>query len=133
MTRRVRALASRGLPRVGPILALGLLLAALAGCGILWSRDEADGPVDDNIYVRIENQNFYDATIHIFWNSERRRLGWVVGNTEETFTTPYRFGALLSFEVTLLAGPSFTTDPMSVGPGEEVIVTIPPQIDRIRW
>lgn len=118
--------------RMGSVLAFGLLLTLLGGCGILWGRGDPDEPIDENIYVRVENQNFYDATIYIFWNSERRRLGQVVGNTEEVFTTPYRMGGVIAFQVSLLAGPSFTTDPMSVGPGEEVIVTIPPQLHRMR-
>lgn len=117
-------------PRIRPFVraAYTLPLALLVvGCGALTGRQPSWGvgdESDERITVLVENQNFSDARIFARWNGERRRLGMVTGNTTETFTMPGRSGNL-RLEVDFVAGGSFVTQPLSVGPGERVRFQIP--------
>jgi hypothetical protein len=83
------------------------------------------------IKVSIENQNFYDATVYLSWRGDRRRLGVVGGNTTQTFESQW-FGPEVTIQIDLLAGGRRTGDPIGISPGEELVVQIPANIDRLR-
>jgi hypothetical protein len=121
--------ASPSLLRVSTVLVLALGLAACA-------KPQAKNPFaapgtgrgEGSIQVRIENQNFGDATIHAIRGGERIRLGQVTGKSEKSFTMRWNFSLPLEFEVNIIGGQGCGVRPMSVDPGDHVWVRIPTQI-----
>ncbi len=110
-----------------------VLLIAAAGCGG-GGRPIGSGVGDpfsgDNmateIRVRVRNTNFYDATVTALSDNGRRRLGNVGGNQTASFTMPWTFTGGLRLEIDLLAGPTCTTESITVSPGETVEIDILP-------
>jgi hypothetical protein len=115
--------------RASAVLALALGLAACA-------KPQAKNPFaapgtgrgEGSIRVRIENQNFGDATIHAIRGGERIRLGQVTGKSEKDFTMRWTFSLPLEFEVHIIGGQGCGVRPLSVDPGDRVWVRIPTQI-----
>jgi hypothetical protein len=111
-------------------LGLLLLLLALSACSSRRGRRP-----QNNLYppitVSIENQNFYDATVYLRWRGDRRRLGVVTGNSRGTFESQW-YGPDVQIEIELLAGRRHTGDPIGVSPGDQLIVEIPANADRLR-
>lgn len=83
-----------------------------------------------NVRLRVQNDNFYDATISAITDTGRRRLGTVGGNQTAVFTMPWSFAGGLRVQIDLLAGPTCTTDPVPVNPGETIDLRIPASFDR---
>lgn len=114
---------------------LRLLLAAVviplltAGCFLRSDRADADpfqgrdrsGPMT----LEVLNDHFNDARIYTLWNGNRRRIGTVIGKTQESFEIPVGHGDL-RVQVDFIAAGGFTTDPITVWPGEVVQLVIPP-------
>jgi len=80
------------------------------------------------IHVRVENQNFGDATVHAIRGGERIRLGQVTGKSEQNFTLRWTFSLPLEFEVDIIGGPRCGVRALDVDPGDRVFVRIPIQI-----
>ena len=78
------------------------------------------------ITVRIRNTNFYDATVTALSENGRRRLGNVGGNQTASYKMPWTFTGGLRLEIDLLAGPTCTTESITVSPGETVDMEILP-------
>jgi hypothetical protein len=114
-----------------------LVLAALAmaGCGStgrpLAGVDPfaAGGATPAEIRIRIRNSNFYDATVTVVGDMGTRRLGTVGGNQSATFTTPWSFTGGLRLQIDLLAGPTCNTDMITVSPGDDLNIEIPPDLN----
>jgi len=110
-------------------LCLPLLLAA-GGCGStgrpLAGADPfaQGGAVAAEIRIVVRNMNFYDATITAMGDTGRRRLGTVGGNQTTTFTTPWSFTGGLRLQIDLLAGPTCTTEMITVSPGDQLTIDI---------
>jgi hypothetical protein len=110
----------------------GAVLCALAlisgACGTRTSYPGQDpfsgGGTAQDVRVSVRNSNFYDATLTAISDTGRRRLGTVGGNQSAVFTMPWGFTSGLRFEIDLLAGPTCTTDLITVSPGEEVVLEI---------
>ena len=105
------------------------LAVVLAACGTRTSypgqNPFADGGgAAQDIRVRVRNQNFYDASLTAISDTGRRRLGTVGGNQTAVFTMPLSFTSGLRIEIDLLAGPTCTTELITVSPGEEVQLDI---------
>ena len=83
---------------------------------------------EGSIQVRVDNQNFGDATIHAIRGGERIRLGQVTGKSEQSFTMRWNFSLPLEFEVNIIGGQGCGVRPLSVDPGDRVWVRIPNQI-----
>ena len=111
-----------------------VLLTGLSACASLWPFGRGDERYGSrqgmSISIVVVNDNFYDVTVYALLDADRRRLGSVVGNTTEEFDLGYRPGSTLRFEIRLLAGRSFVTEPILVSPGEEVTVQVPPHLHR---
>ena len=74
-------------------MAFGAVLLATAGCSA--GQEEPGSPFDgtrgsEDILLTVENNDFQDATINLFWNGMRTRAGMVTGKTSETFRLPWR-------------------------------------------
>ncbi len=121
-------------PRVVLALALVTLAAAAPGCarrrgGGESAASESGRPA--RTVVRVENLGFPDMTIYVIrGGSQRIRLGLAGGNRTTvlqipsylvTFPTPLRF---LADPVGGNRAP--VSDEITVNPGDEVVITIPP-------
>lgn len=107
---------------------VGLAALAAAACGSRSSYPgqnpfEGGGQVQE-IRIRVRNNNFYDATLTALTDTGRRRLGTVGGNQSSVFAIPWTFTGGLRIEIDLLAGPTCTTDYLTVSPGESVDLEI---------
>lgn len=109
-----------------------LLVLGLTACAKSQALNPFAGPGggrgDSSIRVRVENQNFGDATIHAIRGGERIRLGQVTGKSEKDFTMRWNFSLPLQFEVNIVGGQGCGVRPLSVDPGDRVWVRIPTQI-----
>jgi len=108
-------------------LALLILLAAASCSSRRTQRTESYPPVK----FTIQNLNFYDATVYLVWRSDRRRLGVVGGNSTQTFTSQW-YGPEVQVELQMLAGSRVRSDRLGVNPGEEYVVEIPSDPNRLR-
>lgn len=106
-----------------------------AGCALLPGSnvkpDEFDEEVPEYLSVEVQNDNFYDATIYAVRLGQRIRIGWVGGHTTQTFQ--FKWPALdLSFEIALLAIGSYYTYPLPVDAGDELALTVLPDLHHRR-
>ncbi len=105
-----------------------LVAAAIAATGCVGLRT-APNPFEEGadaqrvITIEVENHNFNDATLRAVARMERR-LGVVTGNGKQTFTIPWPTVNDLQIRIDVLAGDRFTTNRVSVSPGESVFLTI---------
>lgn len=105
------------------LLLVGVLSAATAGC--------ASGPQPESgppVVIEIQNNNFQDATVFIVREGERRRLGVVVGKTDETFGIPWRPNFLMRLEVRFLGGGSCATRDIQMEPGQRFVLALQPDL-----
>lgn len=106
--------------------AAALVVALVAGCG---SSRNLTNPFDpgsataQSIRIQVENNNFNEATVRSVARIERR-LGVVPGNGRESFTLNWPTVDDLRVRIDILAGERFTTNRVSVAPGEVVYLTI---------
>ena len=122
---------SRGGSRRSLICALALISGA---CGTRTSYPGQDpfaegGGTAQQVRVRVRNNNFYDAALTAISDVGRRRLGTVGGNQSAVYTMPWSFTGGLRIEIDLLAGPTCTTDFITVSPGEDVQLEIMSDFD----
>ncbi len=124
----VAGTASGGHPGIRGSARLAVLLAAAAVTGCAGFRT-APNPFEEpasaqrTVTIEVENHNFNDATLRAIARMERR-LGVVTGNGRETFTIPWTTVDDLQIRIDLLAGSRFTTNRVTVSPGESVFLTI---------
>ena len=120
-------MARRTRPR-GPVAAPAALLAALAAAGCIGTRT-ASNPFEEGaaisrvITIEVENHNFNEATLRAVSRTERR-LGVVTGNGKGSFTIPWTTVDDLRIRIDLLAGDLYTTNRVTVGPGDSVHLMI---------
>jgi hypothetical protein len=104
-------------------------LALLGACSLNKDPEEAAEPVPPT-RLRVENQAFLDMTIYVYRNSQRIRLGTATGNSVTRMTIPSNliFGATpLRFQADPIGSSrSSITQEITVAPGDEVTLTIPP-------
>lgn len=111
----------------GPGLAmLAIAAVAVAGCrGLRRAPNpfEEDAASARSLQIEVENHSFNEATLRAVARLERR-LGVVSGNGKETFTIAWTTVDDLRIRIDILAGSRFTTNRVTVGPGEKVRLTI---------
>ncbi len=117
--------------RLSRPLLLGALLVLVSGCGVLQSGNGgpdpfSSGPRSGNgvFELEVRNDHFNDARVFVHWGGVRRRLGLVTGTTTQTFQVEWQ-SQDFRVEVDLIAGSGFTTDVLTVWPGEEYELRIP--------
>ena len=101
----------------------GALGALLGGC--------AGGPQPDSgppVVVQVQNNNFQDATVYIIREGERRRLGVVVGKTDDAFAIPWRPNFIMRLEVRFLGGGACATRDLIMEPGQRFVLALQPDI-----
>jgi hypothetical protein len=101
-----------------------LLAAGLSACAS--SQQNGTASASDDIVVRVENMNFYEARIYLrSYGGIRHRLGEVPGNSTRTFRTRW-ISPDLQIEVSFLAGGGRLGERIPVVRGDTIDVTIPP-------
>ena len=109
------------------VFALAAMCMTLAVCS---RNPRPSANPNEKTTLRVENQGFSDMTIYALQGGQRIRLGLATGNTTSTFTIPdYLLGA--GNTIRFLADPVGSTrvpvsDEISVHPGDQVTLTIPP-------
>lgn len=118
------------LPAIVRLTAAVLVVLPLSGCvkGQAGSPFAPPSAAQTRIQVRVENQNFADATIHALRGGERVRLGSVTGKSDETFNVRWNFSLPMEFEIELLGGQGCRIRPLTVDPGDRVFVRIPTEL-----
>ena len=105
------------------LIAVAVLSALLGGCAA--GNQPDSGPP---VVVVIQNNNFQDATVHIVREGERRRLGVVVGKTDDSFAIPWRPNFVMRLEVRFLGGGSCATRDIVMEPGQRYVLALQPDI-----
>jgi hypothetical protein len=105
-----------------------LLTTATAGCFKTKSGSVLDQ--QPRTMLTVDNQNFLDFNIYLLAGSQRVRLGFAGGNRRTRFVIPpqFVFGAsTLQFQAVPIGGNRAPVSfPMTVSPGDEVELVIPP-------
>jgi hypothetical protein len=110
---------------------LALAAAALAAaCTHNQNPDQAAEP-QAVTRLRVQNQAFLDMTIYVYRGPQRLRLGTANGNSTTRFTIPASliFGATpLRFQADPIGSSRASiSEEITVSPGDEVTLLIPPQ------
>ena len=107
-------------------VALPLLIAAVAGCATSPAPDPMRMGADtDTVLLTVQNDNYWDATIHANWGGVRERVGFVVGKTTETFSIEWRRDDV-AFDVAFIGDGGWRSEVMMVLPGDHLELTILP-------
>ena len=105
---------------VAAVTALATACAARAGEG-----NPAITPgLEDQIEIRIINNNFSDARMYAVHPRGREYIGMLTGKTEANYTLDWDISQTLSIEISLLAGGTCTTEELIVDPGEALFLSI---------
>ena len=105
------------------LLAVVVAVAGCAGSSEASNPFERGGASSRSIRINVVNNNFNEATVRAVARTERR-LGVVQGNGRESFTLAWPTVDDLRIRIDILAGDRFTTNRVSVGPGDQVHLTI---------
>ncbi len=110
-----------------------LFAAACGGGGGTSAPPPAfDGDQSQVLTITIRNEQLDVARVTLWINSVRQRLGDVRGNATETFHAPMqrREPVRMSFDLEL--GTSCVTQDVILGPGEDIEVRIPGNLNTMR-
>ena len=110
-------------PTAGRIAVLGIVVAGF-GCGGGRGRSPFIGQEDARINIEVINHGFQDATLHLVWTGQRRRLGIVTGTRTANFMVPWSFSDMIQIEIRLLAGRGCTTRQIWADPGDIIFLEI---------
>lgn len=71
------------------------LVTAIAAAGCSTTQETEGSPFDgsrgsEEVLLTVENNDFYDANIHLSWGGMRTRAGTVTGKTSETFRLEWK-------------------------------------------
>ncbi len=120
----------RGPLLFGLLLSLGMLSAfGCAGGAKLDDPFAAGGGGAGSIRIHVINNNFNEATLLAIARMQRR-IGRVPGHGQEVFSMDWPTVGDLRVRIDMLAGREFTTNRISVSPGEEVFLTIENPVTR---
>ena len=123
--------------RAAGVRAARLVMFALLTCTVALSaacsrntKEDQDAEPVPVTTLKVENLAFLDMTIYVYRSSQRIRLGIANGNGTSRFTIPSNliFGSTpLRFQADPIGGNrSAIAQEITVSPGDEVLLTIPP-------
>ena len=120
---------SRGSRLIARALSGLLLAATLTGCaaqqGGLEQTPFAEARAfDEDVLLTVENNDFRDATIYVYWNGVKRRVGRVTGKTSKTFRMEWR-SEEAQLGADFLGRGGFRTETIGVDPGDHLSLLIP--------
>ncbi|MBI3981540.1 MAG: hypothetical protein HY337_01410 [Gemmatimonadetes bacterium] len=121
--------------RVRATIAAAAAGVALSACALLPGRSGAPDPEEElvsrEITLEVDNQNFHDATLYAVRGGERRRIGNVGGLRTGEFAFVWT-DLDLRVEIYLLSVGSYYTSPLMIEPGDELKLTVLPNLHRLR-
>ncbi|KRT64844.1 MAG: hypothetical protein XU13_C0154G0002 [Candidatus Rokubacteria bacterium CSP1-6] len=91
---------------------------------------QQEEPPRRDFTIEVDNNNFHDATVYAVRGGLRLRLGFVSGFRSDTFKFRWPDGDL-RIEIKLLAAGSYYTQVMSVDQGDELQLTILPNLHTL--
>ena len=113
-------------------LAFALLATGCGGGGATSTPEPAfEGDLSQVLTITIRNQQLNDARVFLLIDSQRTRLGTVMGNRQETFHVPMTHISRVHMEFDLTLGEHCVTTDVSLGPGDDVDVTIPSNLNMM--
>ena len=112
-------------------LRLALLLGGAGACSgnMAKSNQSETQPQTQATTVKVENQSIDDMDIYVLGAGTRLRLGMVRGNSTEVLTIPddiVRISPQVRFLLHPIGGMNERTETISVMPGDQIQMTIPP-------
>jgi len=109
-----------------PRAALAVVVTAiLAGACSTSAEQPVANPFDarrgdtEDVLLTVENNDFRDATIYVYWNGMRTRAGTVTGKTSETFRMEWK-GEWVQLGVDFLGRGGYTTERVDVLRGDHL-------------
>jgi len=81
------------------------------------------GARSEEVLLTVENNEFRDATIDVYWNGMRTRAGIVPGKSTKTFTMRWR-SEWAQIGVGFLGGGGYQSERIPVDPGDHLNYTI---------
>ena len=115
---------------------IGLLAVLVVGCAVFQTTPRDPFGSDGNVYradrvtIQVLSQFNEDVIVHALTNAGARRLGEVARKAHAVFQLGMSRGAELRVRVEVLAGPRYTTNALSVQPGDRVELWIPTDVSR---
>jgi hypothetical protein len=107
------------------------LIAALVITPVACVHNTNNAEEEPPTFLRVDNQALTDATVYVYQNAARVRLGRVSSLSSATMRIPSSqiFGPTpLRFQLDFLAGPRTPlTESITVVPGDTVVLQVPPQ------
>lgn len=88
--------------------------------------------LEDQIEIRIINNNFSDARMYAVHPRGREYIGMLTGKTEANYTLDWDISQTLAIEISLLAGGTCTTEELVVDPGEALFLSIDSTLATMR-
>ena len=120
----------KGVRRVGQrlarvVLAMAVTVLVAACAARAGEGNPAITPgLEDQIEIRIINNNFSDARMYAVHPRGREYIGMLTGKTEANYFLDWDLSQTLAIEISLLAGGTCTTDELTVDPGEALFLSI---------
>lgn len=108
---------------IGTVLFLSAACVTAGGGGSPF--DGADDPSANRITLEVRSLNFNDATIYVFRNTRRSRLGTITGEATEVFQVDWTAGFALRVEIDVVAGGRCVTRSIVPELGDVIVVQIP--------
>jgi hypothetical protein len=106
--------------------------AAVAGCmggPATKANPFEQGSGATSIRIDVTNRNFNQATLETLGRVQRR-LGIVGGHARQSFNLPWPADGNLRIRIDLLAGGRYTTNSVSLKPGDTAYLTIENPVQR---
>ena len=105
-----------------------LIVASAFAFGACASSNARNAEVGPPVIVDVQNNHFQDATVILFREGERERLGIVTGKTDQSFEVPWRRQLFLRFEVRFIGGGACATRNILVEPGQRYVLELQPDL-----
>lgn len=112
------------LPRRLALLA-GVALVSACAAGSPFSQGSRS---ENQVQIEVRNRNFNDGTVYAIRLGQSTRLGVVIGQQTEVFTTNWPTSLPLRVEVRFLGGARCVTPELPTDPGDQIYVEIPANI-----
>ena len=108
--------------------ALALIALLVSACATTPEQSADGSPFEsrgwsEEVLLTVENNDFRDATIDLYWNGMRTRAGIVAGKSTETFRVRWR-SEWARIGVDFLGSGGYETEEVPVDPGDHLNFTI---------
>ena len=107
------------------LLVGALLLSACASGATPEDPFYRTGAAESRVRLTVDNQDFRDGVVYMYWNGVRDRLGLVVGKTKKTFEMDWR-SEEVQLEVDFVGHGGFRSETVGVWAGDHLDWVIRP-------